>query len=109
MYVEVRLTEGGIPQVELAELHDMERLSVAVQAGILKETLDLKLRQSRLGFLDGDDALLSVEGLRSMVAERGDAASVSRYEAMIQASSRWLERGGQSVRAHRVAMPPENA
>jgi len=103
VYVNVAFIDDE-PVVSLQEPADCRRFHVGVIGADDRARLDLALAGAGLGHLadDGDNAWVSVEGVRRLAVGHVGPAWDSEFAAMVEyaAGKGWLSPEGDKLRAH---------
>ena len=103
MIIEVVGGADEVPEVQVAEVDDLTRLSLAVGA-VTDEEVDAALRAAGMGRLvDGDNGVLDVAALRAAAEPRATAPDwAQRFEAMVEAAAGngWAADDGTGLAVH---------
>ena len=103
MVVDVDL-DTDPPAVALTDPGDCTRFHVAVHGQGGRGRVDALLRSSGVGSVDGDEAVIGVEAVRTMAGRR-DPGWEADFGAMLEFAKTkgWLTDDGAGIRAHIVA------
>ena len=103
MIIEVVGGADEVPEVQVVEVDDLTRLSLAVGA-VTDEEVDAALRAAGMGRLvDSDNAVLDVAGLRAVAEPRATAPGwAARFDAMVAAAAGngWTADDGAGLAVH---------
>jgi hypothetical protein len=90
------------PSVTLEEPHDCKRFQVTVRRARDLDRLASALQANGAGRVEGEDAFIRVESIRSMAAGHVGEEWGTDFDSMLQyaRSKGWLDETGDAIQAH---------